>query len=225
MAWSSGKDAAWALHAVRSAGELEVVGLLTTLTEEYGRVTMHGVRAEVLAAQAAAVGLPLALVQIPSPCPNELYEDKMRAAMGEAAVAGVTRVVFGDLFLRDVREYREAQLAKAGMKAVFPLWDRPTAELAREMLAGGLRARLTCIDPRTMPRDLAGAEFGQDLLSRLPPGVDPCGENGEFHSCCLAGPMFSRPISVGVGQTVERGGFVFTDLELAAGKPPQRSST
>jgi uncharacterized protein (TIGR00290 family) len=225
VAWSSGKDAAWALHVVRSAGELEVTGLLTTLTEEYGRVTMHGVREEVLVEQAAAAGLPLVIVRIPTPCPNELYEDKMRTAMGEAAAAGVSRVVFGDLFLQDVREYREAQLAKAGMQSVFPLWGRPTAELAREMLAGGLRARLTCIDPRDMPRELAGAAFSKDLLSRLPPGVDPCGENGEFHTCCLAGPMFSRPIPATVGQTVERGGFVFTDLELSAEKCPERQST
>ena len=215
VAWSSGKDAAWALHAVRSRGELEVTGLLTTVTEEYRRASMHGVREEVLAAQAAAAGLPLTVVRIPSPCPNELYEDKMRGAMQEAAAAGVTRVVFGDLFLGDVRKYREAQLAKVGMQAVFPLWGRPTRALAGQMLDAGLRARVTCLDPRTMPRELAGAEFGADFLSRLPAGVDPCGENGEFHTCCLAGPMFDRPIPVSVGQTVERGGFVFTDLELA----------
>jgi uncharacterized protein (TIGR00290 family) len=213
VCWSSGKDAAWALHVVRARGESEVVGLLTTLAESHGRVTMHGVREALLEAQASAAGLPLTKVFIPEPCPHELYEDKMRSAMQLAIAAGATRVVFGDLFLRDVREYREAQLARVGLQAVFPLWGQDTAALARRMLAGGLCARLTCLDPRVMPRGLAGAEFGEEFLERLPAGVDPCGERGEFHTCCLAGPMFARPIAVRVGPTVERGGFVFTDLE------------
>lgn len=216
LCWSSGKDAAWALHAVRSAGELEVVGLLTTLSEAHARVSMHAVREELLEAQARAVRLPLTRVRIPSPCPNELYEDKMRAALEGFVAAGVGRVIFGDLFLADLREYRERQLARLGLQAVFPLWGSDTAALAREMIAGGLRARITCVDPRAAPRELAGVEFDGEFLSRLPAGVDPCGENGEFHSCCLDGPMFDRPIPVRVGPTVERAGFVYTDLVCAS---------
>ncbi len=215
MAWSSGKDAAWALHTAREKNEVEIVGLLTTITETYARVSMHGVRVAVLEAQAAAAGLPLVKVHIPAPCPNELYEDKMRAAMNNAREQGVTRMAFGDLFLEDIREYREAQLAKVGMQPLFPLWGLDTTELAREMIAAGLGARVSCLDPRKMPRELAGAEFGPEFLAKLPDNVDPCGENGEFHTCCLAGPMFSAPVEVEVGETVEREGFVFTDLELA----------
>ena len=214
-AWSSGKDAAWALHVVREKGEVEVAGLLTTITETYARVSMHGVREAVLEAQAAATGLPLVKVHIPAPCPNELYEDKMRAAMKAARERGITWVVFGDLFLADIREYREAQLAKVGMQPVFPLWGLDTTKLARQMIAAGVRARVTCLDPRKTPRGLAGAEFGPEFIEKLPADVDPCGENGEFHTCCLAGPMFSAPVEVEVGETVEREGFLFTDLELS----------
>ncbi len=214
MCWSSGKDAAWALHVARQQDTVQVVGLLTTITEDYGRVSMHGVREDILEAQAEAVGLPITKVYIPAPCPNELYEDKMRTAMTAALSRGVTRVVFGDLFLTDIRDYRAAQLAKVGMQPVFPLWGQPTRKLAAEMVGSGLRARITCLDPGKMPRDLAGAEYDKALLGGLPPEVDPCGENGEFHSCCLDGPMFCRPIKVEVGETVERGGFVFTDLQL-----------
>jgi uncharacterized protein (TIGR00290 family) len=220
MCWSSGKDAAWALHLARRGARVEVVGLLTTITEPYARASMHGVREEILEAQAEAVGLPLTRVYIPSPCPNELYEDKMRAAMDAALSRGVTRVVFGDLFLEDIREYRAAQLARVGMQPVFPLWGLPTRRLAEEMIAAGLRARITSIDPRQMPRELAGAEYGKEFLKALPAGVDPCGENGEFHTCCLDGPGFCRPVPVEVGETVERDGFVFTDLKMpeTAGK-------
>ena len=215
MAWSSGKDAAWALHVAREKGEVEIVGLLTTVTETYARVSMHGVREAVLEAQAAAAGLPLVKVHIPAPCPNELYEEKMRVAMEAARERGVTRMAFGDLFLQDIREYRESQLAKVGMQPLFPLWGLDTTRLAREMIAAGLGARVSCLDPRKMPRELAGAEFGPEFLEKLPADADPCGENGEFHTCCLAGPMFSAPVEVQVGETVEREGFVFTDLELA----------
>jgi uncharacterized protein (TIGR00290 family) len=221
VAWSSGKDAAWALHVVRIGRELDVVGLLTTVSEEYGRASMHGVREEVMAAQARAAGLPLFKVSIPSPCPNELYEDKMAAAVREAAERGVTRMIFGDLFLEDIREYRERQLARAGMQAVFPLWGMPTRKLAEEMIRSGLAARITCLDPRKMPRELAGAEFGRELVAGLPADVDPCGENGEFHTCCLAGPMFEKPVRAEPGETVEREGFVFTDLTLAVATQPQ----
>jgi uncharacterized protein (TIGR00290 family) len=212
VCWSSGKDAAWALHRVRVENKVDVVGLLTTVTENYGRVSMHGVRETVLEAQARAAGLPLFKINIPAPCPNELYEDKMGAAMNEALNGGVSRVVFGDLHLRDIREYRESQLARVGMQPLFPLWGLPTGKLARDMIRGGLRARLTCLDPKRVPRDLAGAGFDRALLERLPETADPCGENGEFHTCCLDGPMFEKPVRAEVGETVERDGFVFTDL-------------
>ncbi len=212
VAWSSGKDAAWALHQVRAAGALEVTGLLTTVTETYGRVSMHAVREELLARQAAAAGVPLRTVRIPWPCPNGVYEREMAAALAAARAEGVTRVVFGDLFLADVRAYRERQLAGTGVAPEFPLWGRDTAALAREMLAGGLEARLTCVDPRKVPRTLAGARFDAALLAALPAGVDPCGENGEFHTFACAGPMFTAPVPVAPGEVVEREGFVFADL-------------
>ncbi len=225
LAWSSGKDSAWALHAVqrrggrggpdsRPAPGVEVVGLLTTVTSAYERVSMHGVREGLLVKQAEAVGLPLRRVVIPPNCTNALYEEAMERVMADARAEGVEAVVFGDLFLADVRAYREHQLARAGMRALFPLWGSDTAALAREMIRGGLGARLTCIDPRIMPRELAGHLFDEELLERLPPGVDPCGENGEFHTFVFAGPMLSVPIPVEVGETVERNGFVFTDAYL-----------
>lgn len=212
VAWSSGKDGAWALHEVRRAGALEVVGLLTTVTETFGRVSMHAVREPLLEAQARAVGLPCRKVRIPWPCSNERYEQEMAVAMAEAEAAGVTHVVFGDLFLEDVRAYREARLAGTGLTPVFPLWGRPTAALAGEMIAGGLRATLTCVDPAKLDRAFAGRAFDAGLLDRLPPGVDPCGERGEFHTFAWAGPMFSGPVPVAPGEVVERDGFVFCDL-------------
>ncbi len=212
VCWSSGKDSAWALHVARAQGEVDVVGLLTTLTEPYQRVSMHGARMELVRAQAREAGLPLQEVPIPAPCPNEVYETRMAEAMGRAKADGVTHVVFGDLFLQDVRAYREANLAKVGITPVFPLWGRTTWLLAREMLAGGLRANLVCIDPRQTPRELAGRAFDWGLLAEFPAGIDPCGENGEFHTFAWDGPMFARPIPVRVGDTVEREGFVFTDL-------------
>jgi uncharacterized protein (TIGR00290 family) len=212
VAWSSGKDSAWALHEVRRAGALEVVGLLTTVTSEFGRVSMHAVREALLDRQAAAVGLPCRKVRIPWPCPNEAYEAEMARALAEARDAGVTRVVFGDLFLEDVRAYRESRLAGTGIDPVFPLWGRDTARLAREMLDGGLRATLTCVDPRALPEAFAGRAFDAALLDALPAGVDPCGERGEFHTCVTAGPMLSAPIATRPGEVVTREGFVFADL-------------
>lgn len=212
MAWSSGKDSAWALHVARQLGEVDVVGLLTTVTDAYSRVSMHGVREELLIAQAEATDLPLYRVRIPAPCPNEVYESEMRIALESAARDGVTHVVFGDLFLEDIRAYREAQLARIGMTGVFPLWKRDTTALAREMIDGGLKAHLVCIDPRRMPRHLAGRAFDEALLQELPADVDPCGENGEFHTFACNGPMFAQPVAVEVGETVEREGFVFADL-------------
>jgi uncharacterized protein (TIGR00290 family) len=216
VCWSSGKDSAWALHVARCGGEFEVVGLLTTVTEAYGRVSMHGVREELLAAQAAAAGLPLLTVKIPAPCSNEIYQQVMAEAVANARRQGVTHMIFGDLFLDDVRQYRERQLAGSGLEPVFPLWKKPTRALAEEMIDAGVEAYIACLDPRRVPRELAGRRFDRDLLAALPSEADPCAENGEFHTCVVAGPMFHRPISVTVGPTVERDGFVFTDIGLRA---------
>jgi uncharacterized protein (TIGR00290 family) len=212
VAWSSGKDAAYALHEARRAGEVEIVGLLTTVTGPFDRVSMHAVRDVLLEAQAKALGLPLMRVPIPYPCPNDVYEQAMADALAAAAVRGVTHVVFGDLFLADVRAYREAQLARAGFQGVFPLWSRETPSLAREMIAAGLDARITCVDPSRLDRSVAGRRFDLELLDALPPDVDPCGENGEFHTFVAGGPMFRHPVPVRSGVIVERDGFVFADL-------------
>jgi uncharacterized protein (TIGR00290 family) len=212
MAWSSGKDSAWALHVERTSRAVEIVGLLTTITEAFGRASMHGVRESLVEAQAGALGLPLHRVHIPSPCPNEVYDAAMRAALERAGAEGVTQVVFGDIALQDVRAYREERLREVGMEARFPLWMRETVSLAREMVGGGLRAYVTCIDPQKLPRETAGRAYDESLLASLPQGVDPCGENGEFHTFVWDGPMFAGPIDVRVGETVERDGFVFTDL-------------
>jgi len=212
LAWSSGKDSAWALHTVRKSGEFEVVSLLTTVNRTHERVAMHAVRESLLEKQAEAAGLPLVKVPIPSPCPNEIYEQAMGEAMARARAEGVWHVVFGDLFLEDIRAYREKQLASCGMTPVFPVWGRQTRRLADEMLEGGLSAYLTCVDPRKLDRAFAGRRFDAKLLGDLPHGVDPCGENGEFHTFANAGPMFRAEIPVAVGDIVERDGFVFADL-------------
>jgi uncharacterized protein (TIGR00290 family) len=216
LAWSSGKDSAWALHTVRRAGEIEIVALLTTVNSTHQRVAMHAVRENLLEMQAAAAGLPLVKVPIPSPCPNEVYEQTMGDAMARAREEGVWHVVFGDLFLEDIRAYREKQLAACGMMPAFPLWGNGTRQLANEMLAGGLSAYLTCVDPRKLDRSFAGRRFDAELLKALPPNVDPCGENGEFHTFANEGPMFSHPIPVATGEIVERDGFVFADILPAA---------
>ena len=212
IAWSSGKDSAWAVHETRRAGAVEVVGALTTVTSEFGRVSIHGLREELLRAQLDACGLPATIVRIPYPCPNEVYERVMAVAMNEAKAAGITHVVFGDLFLQDVRAYREQRLEPVGITPLFPLWHRPTDALAREMIAAGVEARLVCVDLKKLPKHFAGRRFDQALLAELPPGVDPCGENGEFHSFVAAGPMLSRPIAVAPGETVERDGYAYADL-------------
>lgn len=218
VAWSSGKDSAWALHELRRRGEVEVVGLLTTVTVAYERVSMHAVREALLEEQAASAGLPLVKVRIPAPCSNEQYEQAMGEAVRDARARGVTQVAFGDLFLEDVRAYRERQLAGSGLEPVFPLWGRPTAELAGELIDAGVDARLTCVDPRVLPRELAGARFDRELLAALArAGADPCGERGEFHTFVCAGPMLARPIAVRPGEVVERDGFVFADLLPSAG--------
>jgi uncharacterized protein (TIGR00290 family) len=213
IAWSSGKDSAWALHEVRRAGEYDVVGALTTITETFGRVSIHGVREELLMAQLAAAGLPPTHVPIPYPCPNEVYEARMAAATAEARAAGVTHMIFGDLFLADVRAYREQKLAGTGITPVFPLWGRPTAELAREMIAAGVEAYLACVDCKRLAKDFAGRRFDQ-ALADFPATVDPCGENGEFHSFVAAGPMLRGAVPVTVGETVERDGFAYADVLL-----------
>ena len=212
--WSSGKDSAWMLHVLRSEGIGEPGALLTTVNESANRVAMHAVRTDVLQAQADAVGLPLITVNIPYPCPNDVYEARMAATIAHARAEGFTHVAFGDLFLEDVRRYREERMQGTGLTPIFPLWLRPTDTLARDMLEGGLDAYLTCVDPRVVPESLAGRRFDARLLSDLPSGTDPCGERGEFHTCAVAGPMFSKRIEVRVGETVTRDGFVFADLEL-----------
>ena len=212
LSWSSGKDSAWALHVLRSRDGIEPAALLTTLTENYDRVSMHGVRRTVLEAQADAAGIPLFTVPIPSPCSNEIYEERMGRAVRSLVSDEFTHVAFGDLFLEDVRSYREDRLRGTGLEPIFPLWKQPTQQLAHEMIAAGLRARITCLDPRVLPPSFAGREFDAALLNELPPEVDPCGERGEFHTCVTAGPMFRKPILVTPGEVVERDGFVFVDL-------------
>ncbi len=212
VSWSTGKDSAFALYEVRRTEEVEVVGLLTTLTSSFGRVSMHGVRESLLDRQIEELGLPCTKVSIPAPCPNVVYEREMARVLADARERGVTHVVFGDLFLHDIRVYREARLAEVSMQCVFPLWLRDTAVLARELLAAGFCATITCVDPRRLPRTFAGRKFDAVLLQDLPPEVDPCGENGEFHTCVTAGPVLRSPIGVRSGEVVERDGFVFADL-------------
>jgi uncharacterized protein (TIGR00290 family) len=222
IAWSSGKDSAWSLYEVRRAGEYDVVGALTTVTETFGRVSMHGVREDILRAQHAAAGLPSVIVPIPYPCPNEVYEARMASALDDAKRTGVTHVIFGDLFLEDVRNYRVQKLAGTGITPVFPLWLRPTDALAREMINAGVETYLACIDLKQLPKSFAGRRFDASLLADLPAGIDPCGEKGEFHSCVVAGPMFDRRIPIDVGETIERDGFAYTDL-LPRAAPVERA--
>jgi uncharacterized protein (TIGR00290 family) len=219
IAWSSGKDSAWALHEVRRDGAYEVVGALTTVTDTFARVSMHGVREDLLRAQLGAARLPAIIVPIPYPCPNDVYEARMADALAQAKAAGVTHVIFGDLFLQDVRTYREHKLAGTGMTPLFPLWERPTAALAREMIASGLETYLVSVDLKQLTKEFAGRRFDQRLLADLPAGADPCGENGEFHSCVVAGPMFAQRIPIEVGDTIERDGFAYTDLVPATISP------
>jgi uncharacterized protein (TIGR00290 family) len=212
--WSSGKDSAWALHALNAKYPGAVAALLTTVNEAMDRVAMHGVRRQLIEAQARAAGLPLRVVLIPHPCPNDVYEERMRVAIEEAVAEGFTHVAFGDLFLADIRRYREDRLAGSGLEPLFPVWNIPTRQLALEMIAGGLRARIACVDTRVLDASFVGREFDASLLRDLPPHVDPCGENGEFHTCVYAGPMFVSPLALTRGEVVTRDPFSWVDLLL-----------
>jgi uncharacterized protein (TIGR00290 family) len=212
LSWSSGKDSAWALHTLRADGRHEVAGLVTTINQAADRVAMHAVRTELLRAQADAARLPLWEVPIPSPCSNEQYEAAMRQLIARAESEGVEAMAFGDLFLEDIRAYRERQLAATRLTPLFPLWGRNTTALAREMIGGGLRARITCVDPQQLDPIFAGRDFDLALLDALPPTADPCGERGEFHTFAYGGPMFAVPVGIESGVVVERDGFVFADL-------------
>ncbi|MGI0055538.1 MAG: ATP-binding protein [Thermoplasmata archaeon] len=212
VSWSSGKDSAYALYELRRQGTHDLAGLLTTITEPFARVSMHGVREEVLEMQARAVDLPLYKVGIPFPCPNSVYEERMGAMVRRLREEGVERIVFGDLYLEDIRRYREDRLRGTGITPEFPLWGRPTLALAERMIDEGLRATLVAIDPRKLPGTFAGRTFDRALLADLPAGVDPCGENGEFHTCVTAGPMFSGRLPVRTGPVTTRDGYVFADV-------------
>jgi uncharacterized protein (TIGR00290 family) len=211
LSWSSGKDSAWALHVLNQQHPGAVAGLLTTVNEAVDRVAMHAVNRPVLEAQARAAGLPLYVVPIPSPCPNEVYEERMRIAVADAVAQGFTHAAFGDLFLEDVRQYRVDKLAGTGLEPLFPIWAIPTTELARTMIAGGLRARLACVDTRVLDASFIGREFDEALLRDLPTGIDPCGEKGEFHSCVYAGPMFRAPLTLDPGELKVHEPFVWRD--------------
>ena len=212
VSWSSGKDSAWMLHKLKQDPAVEIGGLLTTMNEAFDRVAMHAVRRTLLEAQARAARVPLFTIPLPWPCTNEDYEARMRAAVSAAVDDGFTHVAFGDLFLEDVRRYREDKLAGSGLTPIFPLWGIPTPGLAEEMVDGGLRAILTCVNPKHLDRSFAGREFDRRLLRDLPAAVDPCGERGEFHSFAYGGPMYDTPISVTAGEVVDRDGFVFADV-------------
>jgi uncharacterized protein (TIGR00290 family) len=215
ISWSSGKDSAFALHEVRRASEFEIVGALTTVTETFERVAIHGVRQEILRAQCAAAGLPQRVVPIPYPCPNEIYEARIGEAVAQAVADGVSHMIFGDLYLADIRAYREQKLAGTGITPVFPLWERPTDTLARAMIESGMEAYLATVDLKKLPAEFAGRKFDAQLLADLPDGIDPCGENGEFHTCVVAGPMFSHRLAVATGERAERDGYAYCDLVIS----------
>jgi len=212
LSWSSGKDSAWALHLLRHRDDVEVVGLFTTVNAEFQRVAMHAVRLDLLQRQAEAVGLPIETLNIPNPCSNQQYESVMKDFVDASRERGIDCMAFGDLFLQDIRSYREEKLKGTGITPIFPLWEIPTDRLARQMVSEGLRAYLTCVDPKKLPARFAGREFGSSLLNELPESVDPCGEYGEFHTFAVDGPMFRKPVGVYIGEVVERDGFVFADL-------------
>jgi uncharacterized protein (TIGR00290 family) len=215
LSWSSGKDSAWSLHLLRQQNEFEIVGLLTTFNQEANRVAMHAVRRSLVEAQAKAAGIPLWDVDLPWPCSNADYECIMKETCEAAVQAGIECIAFGDLFLSDIRAYREKQLDNSGLQPIFPVWGMPTPELARSMIKSGVRAKLTCVDTKALAPEFVGREFNEQLLSDLPPEIDPCGENGEFHTFTYAGPMFRDGLTVEVGEIVSRDRFVFADLSLS----------
>jgi uncharacterized protein (TIGR00290 family) len=224
LSWSSGKDSAWSLHLLRQQNEYEIVGLLTTFDQAANRVAMHAVRRSLVEAQAKAAGVPLWEVDLPWPCSNADYEYTMKETCKAAVQAGIECIAFGDLFLTDIRAYREKQLENSGLQPLFPVWGMPTRELARSMIKSGVRAKLTCVDPKLVAPEFVGREFNEQLLSDLPPEIDPCGENGEFHTFVYAGPMFQHDLSVEVGEIVSRDGFVFADLSPGFGPSEIASS-
>ncbi len=214
LSWSSGKDSAWALYILQQMQEIELVGLFSTYNQEFNRIAMHSTRLELVKMQAKNTGLPIDLIPIPFPCSNEDYERIMGDFIEGVKEKGITHIAFGDLFLEDIRQYRIDKLAGTGIEPIFPIWGIPTHELSSKMLASGLRAQITCIDPKQIPEEFAGLEYNLDYIERLPESVDPCGENGEFHSFAFAGPMFKEPIPIEVGETITRDGFIFTDVML-----------
>jgi uncharacterized protein (TIGR00290 family) len=214
VSWSSGKDSAWSLHLLQQNPAYQVAGLLTTLNIEFNRVAMHSTRREVLEAQAEAAGLPLHVVPLPWPCSNEEYEAAMRTACDTAIASGIKAIAFGDLFLEDIRRYREERLSGTGLTPLFPVWKLDTRALVREMIDAGVKTRIVCIDPKKMPKEFAGRDLDESFLRDLPEGIDPCGENGEFHTCVYEGPMFRHPIPIESGEVVERDGFVFADVKI-----------
>jgi uncharacterized protein (TIGR00290 family) len=212
VSWSSGKDSAWMLHVLKQEPSIEIGGLMTTMNEQFDRVAMHAVRRTMLEEQASAAGVPLRTIPLPWPCTNAQYEDRMRVAVDLAVAEGFTHVAFGDLFLEDVRKYREQKLAGTGLTPIFPIWGIPTDQLAIDMVENGLRSVITCVNPKQLDRSFAGRQFDRALLDDLPAGVDRCGERGEFHSFAYDGPMFNRALSVTVGDIVDRDGYVFADV-------------
>ncbi len=214
LSWSTGKDSAWAFHTLRMDGNLEVAGLFTTVTDEFSRVSVHGTRVDLLDIQAENLGLPLYKAVLPWPCTNIIYQETMESVWAAAIDRGVQLIAFGDLFLEDIRQYRIDILKETDLKPIFPIWGLPTSELAQSMLSSGLKATITSIDPKHLPAELAGRQYDAQFLDNLPPHIDPCGENGEFHTFCHAGPMFSNPIPVRTGEIVHRGGFIYADVML-----------
>jgi uncharacterized protein (TIGR00290 family) len=215
LSWSTGKDSAWALHLLRGDPTVEVRGLYTVVNRKYNRASMHATRMELLERQAAAAGLPLQTIELPDPCAAEEYDAVMRRFVTESVARGIECMAFGDLFLEDVRAYRETKLRGTGIEPIFPLWGIPTRELSERMLAAGLEAYVSCVDLQKLPARLAGRKWSRELIAELPEGCDPCGEHGEMHTVCVGGPMYSRAVSVAVGEVVERDGFAFADIILA----------
>ena len=213
LSWSSGKDSAWALHLLQQQPDIELMGLFCTINQEFKRAAMHAVRIELIDLQAQYAGLPMHIIEIPNPCSNDEYKIRMSAFIAQSLSQEIECIAFGDLYLEDVRKYREDNLAGTGITPIFPVWGIPTQELSHKMIASGLRAKITCVDPKKLSPDFAGREYDESFLAELPDGVDSCGENGEFHSFAFAGPMFHKPLRVFVGEVVRRDGFVFADLK------------